>query len=146
MLLLLLPLRALRLAAPEASAEQQDQEHPEGSGHCGSPQTGFTFRELESLPPGLLARASKLNVQQLLAKGRSQPPPTPARSQPELLGEKEDTPPPAPFPGPRPTDVPAQALKGSSVKEAFCYIQPRSFTARKDWLHLLAELQDKGSH
>ena len=66
MLLLLLPLRALRLAAPEASAEQQDQEHPEGSGHCGSPQSGFTFRELESLPPGLLARASKLNVQQLL--------------------------------------------------------------------------------
>ena len=92
MLLLLLPLRALRLAAPEASAEQQDQEHPEGSGHCGSPQSGFTFRELESLPPGLLARASKLNVPQLLAKGRSQPPPTPARSQPECWGRKKTLP------------------------------------------------------
>ena len=100
-MLLLLPLRALRLAAPEASAEQQDQEHPEGSGHCGSPLSGFTFRELESLPPGLLAPASKLNVQQLRAKGRSQPPPTPARSQPEVGGERRHSP-TRPFPWPSP--------------------------------------------
>ena len=95
MLLLLLRLPALRLAAPEASAEQQGQEQPEGSGHCGSPPSGFTFREPEALPPGLLARAGKPREQQLRAKGRSRPHP-PGLGRRRGWGEKEDTPRPAP--------------------------------------------------
>ena len=116
----LLQLWPLGLAAPEAPAEQQDQEDPGGSGHCGGRER-IRFSGARGVAaaqsPG---PACELKEQQLLGKRRRQPPSWLWLCRRQRVGGRRRTLPLPPlFPGPRPTAVQAQALKGSSVKQTF---------------------------